>query len=109
MKGIRFLGSSLADLRSFPVVARHRAGFQLHQIQRGLMPSDWKPMTVVGPGVIEIRIRSAEGAFRVVYMTNFGDQVVVLHCFQKKAQQTSPRDIALAVSRYKSFLRGDDD
>jgi phage-related protein len=73
------------------------------------MPSDWKPMTAVGPGVIEIRIRSAEGAYRVVYMTNFGDQVVVLHCFQKKTQQTSPRDIGVAVSRYKSFLRGDDD
>ncbi|MDP1524990.1 MAG: type II toxin-antitoxin system RelE/ParE family toxin [Rhodocyclaceae bacterium] len=29
----------------------------------------------------------------------------VLHCFQKKTQQTSEKDIKLARSRYKELMR----
>ncbi len=39
-----FRGSSLDDLRSFPVLARREAGFQIDQVQRGGDPDDWKPM-----------------------------------------------------------------
>lgn len=106
MKDVRFLGTSLADLRAFPLQARREAGLQLDRVQRGPMPADWKPLPVIGPGGVEIRIRSATGAFRVVYVASFGAEVVVLHCFQKKSQQTPHRDIVLAASRYKAFLRG---
>lgn len=106
MKDVRFLGNSLADLRAFPTDARRAAGLQLDRVQRGLMPTDWKLIPTIGPGVVEIRVRSATGAFRVVFVANLGDEVVVLHCFQKKSEQTLRRDIALAASRYKAFLRG---
>lgn len=65
MKKISFLGDSLARLRDFPDDARSEAGHQLNEVQNGLDPDDWKPMTTIGPGVREIRIREKSGAFRV--------------------------------------------
>ena len=44
LKPLKFVGSSLADLADFPEKARRQAGFELWQVQRGLMPSDFKPM-----------------------------------------------------------------
>jgi len=41
MKAVVFLGDSLSRLREFPESARATAGFQLHQLQRGLDPDDW--------------------------------------------------------------------
>jgi phage-related protein len=44
-------------LRDFPQDARREAGHELYQVQKGLDPSDWKPMPTIGAGVREIRIR----------------------------------------------------
>lgn len=56
-KPVEFLGSSLDDLRAFPLTARREAGHQLDKVQHGQEPGDWKPMNTVGQGVREIRIR----------------------------------------------------
>ena len=69
------------------------------KVQQGIDPSDWKPMTSVGPGVREIRIWDDAGTFRVIYITKRADAVYVLHAFQKKTQQTAKRDLDLARSR----------
>lgn len=55
-KLLKFVGSSLDDLRNFPDEVRRGAGFEPRAVQNGLEPSDWKPMRAVGPGVKEIRI-----------------------------------------------------
>jgi predicted XRE-type DNA-binding protein len=62
-KPVEFRGSSLDDLRTFPLAARREAGRQLDQIQNGQDADDWKPMNTAGQGVKEIRIRDAAGAF----------------------------------------------
>ena len=56
MKTLRFIGSSLDDLRDFPAEARRQVGFELDAVQRGMMPTDFKPMPTVGVGVYEIRV-----------------------------------------------------
>ena len=48
MKPVRFLGDSLERLREFPENARHDAGYQLEQVQRGEQPDDFKPMPAIG-------------------------------------------------------------
>ena len=103
MKRIVFLGDALDQVRSFPEGARKEAGVQLHKVQQGLEPSDWKPMGTVGSGVREIRIREDGGAFRILYVTQLADAVVVLHAFEKKAQKTPKRDLNLADSRLRTF------
>ena len=72
-KPVEFRGSSLEDLRAFPLTARREAGHQLDQVQNGGEPDDWKPMNTVGQGVKEIRIWGEAGAFRVLYVSKFAD------------------------------------
>ncbi len=103
MKPLVFLGDALEQLRDFPEDARRQAGVQLHKVQLGLEPNDWKPMATIGPRVREIRIRDEAGAFRVIYVTRIEDAVYVLHAFQKKTQQTAKRDLDLATSRLRQI------
>lgn len=91
-------------LRAFPESARRQAGYQIDKVQHGEEPDDWKPMKTIGAGVREIRIREEAGAFRVVYLARLADAVFILHCFQKKTEQTSARDIELARKRYKEIM-----
>ena len=98
MKDVRFLGSSLDDIKNFPAGARREAGFELSNVQSGLQPSDWKPMSTVGSGAGEIRIKDEAGIYRVVYVAKFEEAVYVLHAFEKKTRKTSKADIALARS-----------
>ncbi|HXI25776.1 MAG TPA: type II toxin-antitoxin system RelE/ParE family toxin [Pyrinomonadaceae bacterium] len=100
MKPLRFVGSSLDDLRDFPAEARRQAGFELYAVQRGLEPSDWKPMSVVGKGAREIRIHVL-GEWRVLFVAKFHDAVYVLHSFQKKSQKTRRGDVDIARQRYQ--------
>jgi phage-related protein len=95
----------LEDLSRFPAAARRIAGVQLFQVQEGDDLEDWKPMTDVGPGVREIRVREKDGAFRVIYVAALPRAVYVLHCFQEKTRKTSTVDIDLAKRRYKELVR----
>ena len=103
-KEIRWIGSAYDDLLEFPDDARRQAGFQLGKVQAGLDPDDWKPFGDVGAGTREIRIRDANGAFRVMYVTKFEEAVYVLHCFQKKTQATSRQDKSIAEARYRAVV-----
>lgn len=102
-KPLHFMGSSHDDLKAFPAEARRDAGFNLDAVQRGLEPENWKPMSTVGTGVKEIRVRDASGAYRVIYLATRREAVYVLHCFQKKTAKTSTRDLDLAKARSKAI------
>ena len=104
-KDLEFIGSSYDDLIAFPADVRHEAGYQLDRVQQGEAPKDWKPMSTIGAGVCEIRLREADGAFRVVYVAKLERAVYVLHCFQKKTQKTEQRDIDVATKRYRQLLK----
>lgn len=106
MKPVTFLGDSRKVLQSFPEAVRYRAGVELRAVQSGLDPDDWKPMSTVGPGVREIRIRDRTGAFRILYVATLPDCILVLHAFQKKTQQTTQHDIDLAAKRLKDWSAG---
>ena len=96
-----FLGSSQDDLRAMQVPVRHAMGMELMRVQFGGEPADFKPMPSVGPGAYEVRLREANGAWRMFYVAKFAEAVYVLHAFQKKAQKTARADLDLAARRYK--------
>ena len=103
MKQVIWMGTSKEDLRAFPGEARREVGYQLEHVQEGVDPDDWKPMSVVGSGVREIRVRESSGAFRCIYLATRPEGIYILHCFQKKTQKTSQRDLDLAQTRFKSI------
>ncbi|MFD0666773.1 type II toxin-antitoxin system RelE/ParE family toxin [Ramlibacter sp. MAHUQ-53] len=105
MKDIEFLGSSLDDLRAFPSSVMREAGYQLDRIQNGFLPNDSKPMPSIGKAVTELRLWDEAGTFRVIYLAKLEQAVYVLHCFQKKTEKTTKKDIDLAVRRLKQLLK----
>lgn len=86
-----------------PQNARRDIGMQLTLVQGGDLPTDWKPMRTVGPGVVEIRVH-ASGEFRVMYVAKFTEAVYVLHAFGKKSRKTPKVDLKLAKDRYAQVL-----
>ena len=102
MKDIQFIGRSLESIRDFPDVPKREAGYQLDRVQHGLDPIDWKPMSSIGSGVCEIRIKH-EGQYRVIYIAKFEEAIYVLHAFQKKTQKTNKQDIDVAKRALKTL------
>ena len=102
-KELYWLGSARTDIRSFPADARRQAGYQLHRVQEGLDPTDWKPMTSIGTGVREIRIRIGT-AHRVFYIARFAEAIYVLHAFEKRSRKAALKDLNIARERYRELL-----
>ena len=57
----------------------------------------------VGPSILELRIRSLDGAYRVFYFQHNKKSIVFLHAFQKKTQKTPTRTLHLVKKRMRSF------
>ena len=53
-KPLIWVGSSLKDVRAFPLDARRSVGFQLWRLQAGPDPNDYKPMPGIGSVVREV-------------------------------------------------------
>ncbi len=63
-----------------------------------------KPMKGLGSGVFEIALPYRGDAFRVVYAVQIGEDIWVIHAFQKKSTQgikTPKREIDLVQERLK--------
>ena len=63
-----------------------------------------KPMKGFGSGVFEIALRFRGDAFRVVYAVQIGDDLWVVHAFQKKSThgiKTPRHEIGLVKDRLK--------
>jgi phage-related protein len=96
------VGRSLEDIRDFPSGAKREAGHQLHLVQLGLDPDDWRPMPSVGPGVVEVRVHG-DTEHRVFYVAKFAESVYVLHAFAKKSRTTPRGDIEVGRQRLKEL------
>lgn len=104
-KPLLWLGSSLDDLRRFPKSVRAAFGLELMAVQLGKEPIDFKPITTIGRGAYEIRVR-LDGAWRVIYVAKKAGAVHILHAFKKTTQKTSQSDIDIARARYK-LIKGE--
>jgi phage-related protein len=99
---VEWLGDSRQDIRLFSPAVLDALGKQLLTVQRGQIPSDFKPMPSIGKGVYEIRVRLG-GAWRLIYVAKLEPAIYVRHVFQKKTPQTSTNDIELAKKRYRTL------
>jgi phage-related protein len=67
------------------------------------MPKDAKPFKGVGSGVLELALRYASDAYRVVLAVQIGKRIYVWRTFQKKSTkgiETPKRDVDLIKKRY---------
>lgn len=86
------------------VEARHEAGVLLRELQDGgvlSMPHS-RPMPSIGRRCHELRIVDTNVTWRVIYRIDAED-IVVIHTFGKKTQQTPQRVIELCQRRLNRY------
>ena len=102
LRPVEWIGSSKADLRTFPEAVREVVGHALYQAQVGLRHRDVEPLRGLGGNVLEVIARHDGDTFRAVFTVRFRAAVYVLHAFQKKAKRgiaTPKREIDLIRRR----------
>ena len=103
LRPLVWLGDSKRNIQGFPKGAQKLLGDELQLIQFGGMPKDAKPFKGVGTGVLELALRYASDAYRVVTAVQLGSRIYVLHAFQKKSKKgiaTPKHDADLIKKRY---------
>jgi phage-related protein len=96
---IKWEGDSQNTIRDWPKEVRQDVGLELHRLDSFEETLDSKPMGKSAPGISELRNERLGVWYRVLYGCH-GGWVYVLHCFNKKANKTSPRDLNLAKVRF---------
>src|ERR1700680_2972415 len=87
LKPVRWVGTSLRDLRSFPRAVRSDIGQALFTAQQGKTDPAAKPLKGFGgASVMEIVASHSGDTWRAVYTVRFRDAIYVLHAFQKKSK-----------------------
>lgn len=107
LKPVVWVGDSLRALRTFPAPVQDEVGYALFLAQRGEKHESAKPLKGFGAGVLEIVSDHRGDAFRAVYTVRLGDNVFVLHAFQKKSKrgaETPQAEIEMIRSRLKRAM-----
>jgi len=104
LKPVVWIGDSLRALKSFPATVQNEVGYALFLAQRGDKHVAAKPLTGLGPGVLEVVSDYRGDTFRAVYAVRLANQVFVLHAFQKKSKRgiaTPQADVELIRRRLR--------
>jgi phage-related protein len=99
---IAWEGDSKDVISSFPDTAKSNLGFDLRLLQQGEQPTDFRPMSSIGPGVFELRDQDERAWYRVIYLSRIRGVVHVLHCFEKRSRETPRKEIETARQRLKA-------
>ncbi len=87
LKPVRWVGSSLKDVRSFPRAVRGHIGAALFAAHQGETDPSAKPLKGVGGrAVMEIVTSHIGDTWRTVYIARIQEAIYVLHAFQKKSK-----------------------
>jgi phage-related protein len=92
------------DFEKFPVDAQSICFTALTIAAEGGKADIAKPFKGLGSGVFEIALPLRGNAYRVLYAAQIGDEIWVVHAFQKKSTQgikTPRHEIELIENRLK--------
>ncbi|TFG84770.1 MAG: type II toxin-antitoxin system RelE/ParE family toxin [Chromatiales bacterium] len=101
---VSWIKAALKAFEAFPQGARSICLVALTIAAEGGKADIAKRMQGLGAGIFEIALPFRGDAFRVVYAVQLGDDVWVIHAFQKKSTQgikTPKREIDLIKERLK--------
>lgn|SRR5487761_836639 len=103
---VSWIKAALKDFEAFPEGARSICLAALTIAAEGGKANIAKPLRSLGSGVFEIALPFRSDAFRVVYGVQLGQEIWVLHAFQKKSTQgvrTPQREINSIKNRLKTL------
>ena len=101
---VSWVKAARQDFERFPNGAQIDLARVLTVVAEGGFPDIAKPLKGIASGVFELALRFRGDAFRVAYAVQIGDDVWVLHAFQKKAKtgiKTPEAEIDLIHERLK--------
>jgi phage-related protein len=101
---ISWIKAALRDFQAFPAAVQEQMTTALRIAARGEKADKAKPMRGLGTSVFEIALAYRGNAYRAVYAVQIGEDVWVVHAFQKKSTQgikTPKREIDLIRARLK--------
>jgi phage-related protein len=101
---ISWIGAALKEFETFPEGARSVCLAALTIAAEGAKADIAKPLHGMGSGVFEIALPFRGNAFRVVYALRLGEEVWVVHAYQKKSTQgikTPKRELDLIKNRLR--------
>ena len=101
---VSWIKAALKEFEKFPEEAKSVCLTALTIAAEGGKADMAKPMHGLGTGVFEIALAFRSDAFRVVYAVQLGDEIWVVHAFQKKSTQgikTPKHEIDLIKERLK--------
>jgi phage-related protein len=101
---VSWLKGARKDFEDFPPGAQIEMARALTILAEGQKPDIAKPLTGFGSGVMELALKHRGDAFRVVYALQIGDDIWVIHAFQKKSKtgiKTPKQEIDLVHERLK--------
>jgi phage-related protein len=101
---ISWIRAAQKDFLDFPQGAQTELARALTIVAEGQFPDIAKPLKGFGSGVLEMALKFRGDAFRVVYAVQLGDDIWVLHAFQKKSKsgiKTPKAEIDLIDERLK--------
>jgi phage-related protein len=106
VKPIDFHPRALEFIRMQTASIRRQIGEALRDLQKGVTPGMplSRPMSVIAPGVRELRVGDETATVRVFYATGKIGTTMVFHAFQKKSQKTPMREIDLARRRLREVF-----
>ena len=105
---ISWIKGARKDFEDFPQGAQLDMARALTVLAEGRMPDIAKPLTGFGSGVMELALKHRGDAFRVVYALQIGDDIWVIHAFQKKSKtgiKTPKQELDLIHERLKERLK----
>jgi phage-related protein len=96
-----------SEIQHWPLEVKKDFGSILTKLQKGAFVGhpDTKPMINVAPGVFEVRLKDASGAYRAFYVVRTKLGIVVFHSFKKKTRKTPQQEIETGKRRLKIFLK----
>ena len=104
MRRISWIKAAFKEFNTFPQAVQEQIKFALQIAAKGAMADSAKPMKGLGSGVYEVALPHRGDAYRAVYAVQIGDDIWVVHAFQKKSTQgikTPQREIEVIRERLK--------
>jgi phage-related protein len=101
---ISWIKRAQKDFEAFPKEAQTEFATALTIVAGGGHPDLAKPLHGFGSGVLELALKHRGDAYRVVYALQIGQDVWVIHAFQKKSKSgiaTPKAEIDLIEERLK--------
>ena len=101
---VSWLKAARKEFEDFPAGAQEIYLAALTIAAEGSKADIAKPMQGMGSGVFEIALRFRGNAFRVMYAVQIGDDLWVIHAFQKKSKtgiKTPKQEVDLIKERLK--------